>query len=84
MIDTEPFYFFECRSCDAKDYGTPLPKYRTLECPACGSENVRRWEAKPNLTREWSYCEAQGHDWKPDRQNPKLERCACCGAERKF
>ncbi len=87
MTDTEqefPRYFYKCNVCDSADHGREFYDYEIVDCPGCGSPNITRWEAKPNLSREWAYCTAFGHDWRTPIGVSNVERCACCGATRDF
>ena len=79
-----PRYFYKCNSCDSEDRGSPLLDFEIVDCPACGSRNLTKWLAQPNLSRDWSYCQAFGHDWAPVRNVPDRENCLRCGEERDF
>ena len=79
-----PTYFYKCNVCDSTDHGRAFYDYEIVECPGCGTRNMTRWEAKPNLSRDWSYCVAFGHDWHepPGKQGTGYEVCQCCGSDR--
>ncbi len=79
-----PTYFYSCRKCLRTDSGTPLFDFEVVDCPHCGSTDLKRWQAKPNLSREWAHCEAYGHNWVPEPRQPLHEACACCGDQRNF
>lgn len=77
-----PQYFFECLTCDATDHGEALYDYQVVDCPSCGSPNVHKWLASANLSREWSRCIAEGHQWASLPNQPTNESCARCKATR--
>ena len=80
----EKTFYFKCLKCDATDHGAPLLDYEVVDCPSCGSRDLDRWEAKPNLSRAWSYCEARGHEWLPSNFHENTEVCYCCADMRSF
>lgn len=85
MSDEFSRYFFNCNVCAASDHGESYLDFEIVECPKCGTRNMTRWEAKPNLSREWAYCEAFGHDWQvPPGRKTDIERCTMCAATRDF
>jgi hypothetical protein len=80
-----PRYFYKCNVCDSEDHGATFLDFEIVECPSCGTPNMTRWEALPNLSREWSYCQAFGHVWKTPRGYTQgHEVCEHCTAERDF
>ena len=78
------FYFLNCKTCAYTDGGTPINDYLAVDCPSCGSPNVQKWPALPNLSREWAYCEEFGHDWAERLLDKTVEDCRHCHATRKF
>lgn len=84
VMTEEKKFFYKCNSCDSTDHGSTFMSFEIVDCPACGSVNLTKWEALPNLNREWSYCEAYGHDWETSRTDPKTEICQMCSDTRTF
>lgn len=79
MTQTDyPTYFYKCNVCDSNDHGAVFYDYEIVDCPACGSKNMTRWEAKPNMNRTWAYCAAFGHSWKLNPGSTTAETCECC------
>ena len=78
-----PRYFYKCNVCDSNDHGSTFMDYEIVECPSCGTTNMTRWQAPPNLTREWSYCQEFGHQWTNKRGLPDfVEVCSHCDFQR--
>lgn len=78
-----PRYFYKCNVCDGSDHGVTFYDYEIVDCPSCGTQNMTRWEALPNLSREWSYCQAFGHEWATPPGAPATrEICARCTYQR--
>ncbi len=79
-----PKFFWSCHSCDARDGGVPRYDYEIVDCPSCGGNKLEKWQALENLSREWSYCEAHGHQWTSYPRDPTDQWCDMCGATRKL
>jgi hypothetical protein len=78
-------YFYKCNHCANTDAGHTFLDFEIVECPSCGTRNMTRWEAKPNLSREWAYCEAFGHQWVTPPGKPiGIESCDHCSSSRDF